>query len=62
MLFVIWGKHRINSIYVIVLADWFNCDASPTRETNRVHDGLLKLEVPRFCTNSEFDNICRQYS
>jgi hypothetical protein len=46
MLLVIWGQHRILSICVIVLADWFHCDASQKRETNRVHDGLLTLDVP----------------
>jgi len=46
MLLVIWGQHRIHSVRVIVLADWFQCDASQKRETNRVHDGLLTLEVP----------------
>jgi len=35
MLLVIWEQHRFHSIYVI-LADWFHCDASQKRETNRV--------------------------
>jgi hypothetical protein len=46
MLFVIYEQHRLHSVYVIFLLDWFHCDAFQKREKNRVNDSLFTLEFP----------------